>query len=305
MTAKKLTSSPTEADLEAEIHHAIQKAFSWLAAGSIRHQTKFSFTFGRKKVKVDGSEASRAEARSDIVLYQGEVPVAVLELKRTGVPLTEDDDAQGLSYARVLNPSPPLVVVTNGADLHFIETHNGKRWEPTQRSEQALQALVSSAARVATADMKLAIDTLMGTNAAVWMQAVRQAATETIDELTASWDEPARPFARDFLIPRKAAVRVLQCAIRRRQADPRRGCAPFGQEQRPARGQPAHGRPRRLRHALCRSWNGRRHPAVPGRRSGSNTCLAGDSRGSTQLAGTPVAETRSPTAASSRRPRLQ
>ncbi len=120
MTAKKLTTSPTEADLEAEIHQAIAQAFPWMPAESIHHQTKFSFTFGRKKIDVDGTEASRAEARSDIVLYDGDRPLAVLELKRAGVPLTPDDDAQGLSYARVLSPSPPLVVVTNGTDLHFI-----------------------------------------------------------------------------------------------------------------------------------------------------------------------------------------
>lgn len=212
MTAKKLTTSPTEADLEAEIHHAIALAFPWLPAESIHHQTKFSFTFGRKKIDVDGTKASRAEARSDIVLYNGDRPLAVLELKRAGVPLTPDDDAQGLSYARVLNPSPPLVVVTNGTDLHFIETHSGKRWQPTQRSEQEFQALVTSAARVAAADMKKAIETLMGTNAAVWMQAVRLTAAETMDELSASWDEPARPFARGFLIPRRATAQVLRRA---------------------------------------------------------------------------------------------
>lgn len=212
MTAKKLTTSPTEADLEAEIHHAIARAFPWLPARSIHHQTKFSFTFVRKKIEVDGTEASRAEARSDIVLYNGDHPLAVLELKRAGVPLTPDDDAQGLSYARVLNPSPPLVVVTNGIDLHFIETHSGKQWQPAQRSELAFQALVTNAARVAAADRKQAIETLIGTNAVVWMQAVRHTAAETMEELSASWNEPARPFARGFLIPRRATAQVLRRA---------------------------------------------------------------------------------------------
>jgi hypothetical protein len=212
MTAKKLTTSPTEADLEAEIHHAIAQAFPWLPAGSIRHQTKFSFSFGRKKIDVDGTQASRAEARSDIVLYNGDHPLAVLELKRAGASLKPEDDVQGLSYARVLNPSPPLVIVTNGTDLHFVETHSGKQWQPAQRSEQAFQALVTSAARIAAADMKQAIETLMGTNAAVWMQAVRHTAAETMDELSASWDEPARPFARGFLIPRKATAQLLRHA---------------------------------------------------------------------------------------------
>ena len=65
MPAKQLTTSPTEADLEASIHHAVARAFPWLAPGSIRHQTKFAFSFGRKKIEVDGSEVSRAESRSD------------------------------------------------------------------------------------------------------------------------------------------------------------------------------------------------------------------------------------------------
>jgi len=210
MTAKKLTTSPTEADLEAEIHRVIERAFPWLAAQSIRHQTKFSFTFGRKKIEVDGTEVSRADARSDVILYDGDHPLAVLELKRTGVPLAPEDDTQGLSYARVLNPSPPLVVVTNGEDLRFVETHSGKPWQPAQRSQQAFQALVTSAVRIATADVKQAIETLMGTNAAVWMQAVRHTTMETMVELSASWDEPARPFARGFLIPRKATAQILR-----------------------------------------------------------------------------------------------
>jgi hypothetical protein len=37
MTATQLTKSPTEADLEAEIHGVIRKAFPWLPAEAIRH----------------------------------------------------------------------------------------------------------------------------------------------------------------------------------------------------------------------------------------------------------------------------
>ncbi len=210
MTTKKLTTSPTEADLEAAIHSAIKRAFPWVPAHSIRHQTKFSFTFGRKKIDVDGTQVSRVEARSDVLLYHGDRPLAVLELKRVGVPLTPADDAQGLSYARVLNPQPPLVVVTNGVDLRFIETHSGQSWKPSQLSQQAFQDLVVNASRVATADMKEAIDTLMGTNAAVWMQAVRHTSEEAMLELGASLKEPARPFAKNFLIPRRATVQVLR-----------------------------------------------------------------------------------------------
>lgn len=210
MPAKQLTTSPTEADLEASIHHAVARAFPWLTPGSIRHQTKFSFSFGRKKIEIDGAEVSRAESRSDIILYDGERPLAVLELKRAGVPLTADDDAQGLSYARVMSPSPPLVIVTNGNDLHIVETHGGKKWVATLPTEQEFQALVANAARVAAADLRDAIDTLMGTNAAVWMQAVRHASAATLSELSASPDKPTRPFVEQILFPRRAGFKTLE-----------------------------------------------------------------------------------------------
>lgn len=209
MTTKQLTKAWTEADLEAAIHGVLTKAFPWLPAHAIRHQTKFSFTFGRKRVDVDGTESSRAEARADVLLYNDKQPLAVLELKRPGVPLTADDDAQGLSYARVLNPSPPLVVVTNGDQLRIIETHAGLPWQPTEYNEQSFHHLVANAAHIAAADTKRAIETLMGTNASVWQQAVRHTSADTLSDLCASYDKPAFPFVRDFLIPRTATTAVL------------------------------------------------------------------------------------------------
>jgi hypothetical protein len=209
MTAKQLTRSWTEADLEASIHGIVVKAFPWLPAHAVRHQTKFSFTFGRKRVDVDGAESSRFEARADVLLYNDKQPLAVLELKRPGVSLTADDDAQGLSYARVLSPSPPLVVVTNGDQLRIIETHSGQPWKPTEYNEQAFQHLIANAARIAAADTKWAIDTLMGTNASVWQQAVRHTSADTLEDLCESWDKPAFPFVRDFLIPRTATIKAL------------------------------------------------------------------------------------------------
>jgi Type I restriction enzyme R protein N terminus (HSDR_N) len=75
------------------------------------HQTKFQFQFGRAVVEIDSAAVSRAQARADVLVLCKEAPLAVLELKRPAVPLTEDDQAQGLSYARMLHPRPPLVVV--------------------------------------------------------------------------------------------------------------------------------------------------------------------------------------------------
>src|SRR5438477_824839 len=110
MPIKQLTTAPTEADLEAEIHRALRAQFPWIAAKDLRHQTKFSLRMGRSTVEVDGASVSRAEARADVIVYASGKALCVLELKREGKPITEDDIDQGLSYARMLHPQVPLVV---------------------------------------------------------------------------------------------------------------------------------------------------------------------------------------------------
>jgi hypothetical protein len=206
MTIKQLTTAPTEADFEAEIHSGLYKAFPWIPDGSIHHQTKFSFTFGRAKIDVDGAADSQAEGRSDILLYWGDRPLAVLELKRKDLPIKPGDVEQGLSYASVIRPRFPLVVVTNGKDIRVLEAHTAKPWLPNSASESEFLALIEAAARAAGLSVKEAVSTLMGANPAIWIQAIRGASAHVIDEMSGPWDDPLQPFVRDFLMPRKATA---------------------------------------------------------------------------------------------------
>lgn len=212
MPSTKSTTKETEADLEARIRAAVKVAFPWLPDDAIKHQIKFSFQFGRKVLEVDASK-SRAEARLDILLQKDGKPLAVMELKRPSIQLTDDDGAQGLSYARLVQPPAPLVVITNGTDVTLIETHTGKQWQPVTKTEEAFKTLVAQASRVAGAELRHAIDTLMATTPAVWMQAVRHVSEDTINELTASWSEPALPFIKDFLAPRVATAKLRQWLV--------------------------------------------------------------------------------------------
>jgi hypothetical protein len=205
---ERVTTRDTETDLESRVRAAIKLAFG-LPDGVIKEQIKFAFKFGRQTLEADAGK-SRAEARLDVLLEFDNRPLAVMELKRPGLELSDADGEQGLSYARLVQPPAPLVVVTNGTDVRFYETYSGKPWAPTDKSETALKSLFESASRVAAGDLKRAVDTLMGTVPSVWMQAVRLTSAETIKELTASWDEPARPFIEDFLSPRGATQQLVR-----------------------------------------------------------------------------------------------
>jgi len=209
MPAKKLTTTPTEADLEAAIRQTISRVFPNLSDGDIRHQIKFSFTFGHATIKIDGAAGYKSQARADIILFRGETPLAVLELKREGNLLVAGDEAQGLSYARVLNPMAPLVIVTNGQDVRILDSYTGKALKQTSISAEEFSAVVAAAANVARGNVKESIQTLMGTNPQVWRQAVEHVTDATIAELTAKPDAPALPFVDGFLLSRTATSVVL------------------------------------------------------------------------------------------------
>ena len=175
MTTKIITKGPTEADFEEKIGAAVRKTFPWLPGNELKHQLQFSFTIGRATVEIDGM-ATTAQGRTDILVYAHGKPLAVLELKRPGLALTLDDEAQGLSYAKVLTPSFPLVVLTNGDETRKLATYSGEAWEPDTPSEAEFAKLVAAAGRAATGDLKQAVSTLMGSSPAVWLHAVRAVA---------------------------------------------------------------------------------------------------------------------------------
>lgn len=203
MTITKLTEAPTEADLNARLDAAIKHALPWLGSESVRRETKFKVQIGRASVSIKNDSGSH-EARADVLLYFGDTPLAVFELKREDLNLSLNDEKQGLSYAKLLSPSPPLVVITNGKEVRILETHTGEPWVPETPSEQALRDLLNNASKVAKGELKEAIHTLMHDSPAVWMAAVREISQSNIEALSGSWEDSLCPFVRGWILPRNA-----------------------------------------------------------------------------------------------------
>jgi type I site-specific restriction endonuclease len=90
----------TEADLEARIATALAVAFPGIDPASIWHQHRFTIRLGHTVAEVDGRATDKVIGRLDVVLVRDGKPLAVLEVKRPGLELTDRDRAQGLSYAR-------------------------------------------------------------------------------------------------------------------------------------------------------------------------------------------------------------
>jgi hypothetical protein len=201
-----MTSGDSEAQFEAQLRAAIVKTFPWLPSTDVKHQTSFTFKFGRATAIIEGTERNYVRARADVLVNFRGAPLCVFELKRDGEELSQNDYDQCLSYARMQHPRPPLAVVSNGVYTIMLETHTGSVWQPTSASETALAALIEAGNKVAQLDLKQAIKTLMGNDSDVWMAAVRAITQHELQERTGDWNNPIAPFVGPFLLPRKASA---------------------------------------------------------------------------------------------------
>lgn len=196
----------------------MEHLFPWLDPKEIQHQTKFRIALGHVVVDIDGRARETLDGRSDILVSRAGRPLAVLELKRPNLKLTAKDDEQGLSYARLFQDRPPIVAVSNGDETRILGSHDGLLLHTDSVSEQQLEALISSAAKVAANSTKNAIEVLLGPESDVWAAAVRRTTATTIAELSGTWADRLRPFVTDFLIPRKASRQIYEHLRSRTQA---------------------------------------------------------------------------------------
>ena len=202
--------APTEATLQARIHGALRRTFPLLREEDVEHETTFSIRRGTKRITVSAEEHEQNErVRIDILVKWRDEPLAIMELKRAGTALESKDEQQGLSYARLVSPQAPLVVVTNGEDCRFLETVTGQPWCPDAPSEQAFEVLMKRASQAAAGEIKTAVMRLMGTDARVWSQAMRDATAAVLEDQSGRWKESLRPFVQGFLLPRKATCEVV------------------------------------------------------------------------------------------------
>jgi hypothetical protein len=80
-------------------------------------EERFTVRIGRKTVGV-----STATGILDVLVKRREENLFLVEVKRQGEELTTDDRDQGISYASLLRPIAPYVLLTNGDDFQLYST---------------------------------------------------------------------------------------------------------------------------------------------------------------------------------------
>lgn len=161
---------------------------------------------------MDSTALWEKSGRADIIIFYDERPLAVVELKREDLELTDADYEQAQSYANLLTPRPPLVIVTNGRDTHVYDANTGQSWSGEQDAAKEVSRLFTNAGKLAVADMRWAIEALMGRETGVWTSVVRSATARLLDELTDSLGQSESPFAEHLLFPRTSTFDAIKSA---------------------------------------------------------------------------------------------
>lgn len=200
-----------EATFEAMAHKAIEKIFPSYARLELTHQLIFSIKLGHKDVEV---KPHVRKPRLDILIKKKGRNLAVLELKNPEIPLKEEDRSQGLSYARLLDPMPPLVIVSNGVETRFYQTVSGDPLDITNPNSQQLENQFTQALEIAATEREQAIQILLGKDPLIWEKVIEDLNQRSFQNLLGSIDTLYQPISNSFLLPRQRTQYIIDLVSR-------------------------------------------------------------------------------------------
>jgi hypothetical protein len=199
-----------EATLEARIDQVLKFVFPTFHQVDIVHQKSFSFRFGHHQVEVDHGQPSKYPERAifDVLMKIAGVNIILLELKKEGHVIETADIEQGLSYARLLHPMPPLTLVSNGSDNRFYNTYTQKQLDVTTIDLNYLQQLTNNTFKLAANDFKVAIQLLLNSDPILFSSIINSISQEKFQKMTGDERAADKPICAGFQVIRTALTEI-------------------------------------------------------------------------------------------------
>lgn len=108
-------------------------------------ETSFSIQLGRGIYDLKNDEKKYIGGRLDLLCKADNKNLFIIELKAETVEIDiEIDRKQGLSYARLLDPMPPFVMVTNGIRTYLFDTLTGKEIDNNHIASKGFEIAIDS-----------------------------------------------------------------------------------------------------------------------------------------------------------------
>lgn len=196
-----------EATLESRIASILKTTFPTFEELKVKHQENFSIKFGHHNVTVDLKEPSTYPSRAiyDILLTTEDekTNLILLELKKENKEITHEDIDQGISYARLIHPMPPITLLSNGVKNIFYDTHT--KTEITQETIdfKFIQHRLDIAFSLARNDFKHAVNILLNNDPKIISQIINDISASRFDRLKGELSDFTKPICEDFIIDRE------------------------------------------------------------------------------------------------------
>ncbi|MEN0011347.1 MULTISPECIES: hypothetical protein [Flavobacterium] len=199
-----------EATLEARIDAVLKNIFPTFKEVNVLHQKYFSINFGKHDVLVDLKEPSTGYTKAilDVLLKIDDTNIILLELKREGLQLDENDVNQGLSYARLTHPMPPIVLISNGNDNWLYNTYNKQKLDKTSIDIEYIQTLIDNSFKLAINDFKDAVNTLLNNDYSLFSKIINEISELKFQRLIGTINEYNKPLCNEFKIERKIIGKI-------------------------------------------------------------------------------------------------
>lgn len=190
----------------------IAQLFPTLLPAKIEMEHSFSLKFGHHQVLIDGKEPGNYAKRSifDILLKIDGKPIVLLELKKPGKDIEEEDVRQGVSYARLTTPITPLTVLSNGSATRLINTYTAEDLDIDTVDLELVDKLLSQALKLSQNELKNSISTLFENDHRIIFDVINSVTDSAFKSLTGEIQEIRKPLINDFIIPRKGVSGILK-----------------------------------------------------------------------------------------------
>jgi hypothetical protein len=196
-----------ESTLERRIGTILMNTFPTSRKLKVKQQKSFSVNFGRHKVMVDFKEPSQYNTRAiyDILLTTEDekVNLILLELKKEGHRISEDDIEQGISYARLIHPMPPITLISNGSDNLFFNTYTKAKIDNDSVDFDFIMSLIDNSFKLALNDFKQTIETLVGRDPKIIVQVINDISASRFESISGELSDLTKPICQDFIIERE------------------------------------------------------------------------------------------------------
>lgn len=194
-----------EATLENRISTIIENMFPALNAVNVEHQKSFTIKFGRHNILINGTQPKKdyALARLDILVTIDGENAILLELKKEGHKLTNEDKIQGLSYARLLDPIPPITLISNGVDNLIFDSFTKKEIEPSINKDITFfKNLIDQNFSIALNKRKNILNKLLAKDNILFSRILNQLSNDKLLNSSGSIIDFTKPIVTDYQIKR-------------------------------------------------------------------------------------------------------